>query len=125
MEYDLLSDDLKGNGNTICLLYWLHTYDTSVNRCSTVVLYRVDTQDNSSSGREGLMRVGQARQGSASTDQGGKQDSSSKGPQRVSTSTTSVKPTSVSDSLGAAMPGSFLTATDLQELARVYVVCLK
>lgn len=33
--------------------------------------------------------------------------------------------TSVSDSLAAAMPGSFLTATDLQELARVYVVCLK
>ncbi|CAM9110838.1 unnamed protein product [Choristocarpus tenellus] len=35
------------------------------------------------------------------------------------------KPASVSDSLGVAMPGSFLTATNLQELARVYVVCLK
>lgn len=35
------------------------------------------------------------------------------------------KQTSVSESLAAAMPGSFLTATDLQELARVYVVCLK
>ncbi|CAM9426341.1 unnamed protein product, partial [Phaeothamnion confervicola] len=31
----------------------------------------------------------------------------------------------VSDTLAAAMPGQFLTASDLQELARVYVVCLR
>lgn len=41
------------------------------------------------------------------------------------TSSNEKKQPSVSDTLGAAMPGSFLTATDLQELARVYVVCLK
>lgn len=72
------------------------------------------------SGRDGLVRVGslrQARGKDGATEQSAKPASG--------TSSSDKKETSVSDSLGAAMPGSFLTATDLQELARVYVVCLK
>lgn len=91
------------------------------------LLSRADTQEGTSA-RDGLMRVGPARQGSAAALQATKQDSSGKSIARGSTSTSGgalAKPTTVSDSLGAAMPGSFLTATDLQELARVYVVCLK
>lgn len=88
---------------------------------------RADTREGTSA-RDGLMRVGQARQGGAAAAQAPKQDNSGKGISRGSTSTSGgalAKQTTVSDSLGAAMPGSFLTATDLQELARVYVVCLK
>lgn len=86
---------------------------------------RQDTKEVSSA-RDGLMRVGPAR-GSTAADQNPTVDSG-KGNTRTSVSATgggTAKATFVSDSLGAAMPGSFLTATDLQELARVYVVCLK
>lgn len=72
------------------------------------------------SGRDGLMRVGslrQAREKDGTAEQSAKPASG--------TSSSDKKEASVSDTLGAAMPGSFLTATNLQELARVYVVCLK
>ncbi|CAM9387937.1 unnamed protein product, partial [Ectocarpus sp. 13 AM-2016] len=75
----------------------------------------------SSSARDGLVRVGALREGrdkdGATAEQTGKSASSA--------SNSDKNQASVSDSLAAAMPGSFLTATDLQELARVYVVCLK
>ncbi|CAM9628712.1 unnamed protein product, partial [Discosporangium mesarthrocarpum] len=65
----------------------------------------------------GLMRS--VKLASSITGESSNRDSSK--PKEVTNS----RPASVSDSLGAAMPGSFLTATNLQELARVYVVCLK
>lgn len=71
--------------------------------------------------RAGLLRMGTTSEvmKSQSTN-----DGSTRTPAPTSGATGS-KPTSVSDSLAAVMPGSFLTAADLQELARVYVVCLK
>lgn len=82
-----------------------------------------------SSGREGLVHVGSLRQGDGDTQQRSSGRGSGSKPDPGSTGSTksgsASKQASVSDSLGAAMPGSFLTATDLQELARVYVVCLK
>lgn len=75
-----------------------------------------------SSARDSLLRVGALRQGRGK-DGAGVDQAAGKPSSAASTSDRSQA--SVSDSLAAAMPGSFLTATDLQELARVYVVCLK
>ncbi|CAM9159942.1 unnamed protein product [Pylaiella littoralis] len=75
----------------------------------------------SGSARDGLVRVGSLRQGRSEDGAAAEQT----GNPASSVSTSDKKQASVSDSLAAAMPGSFLTATDLQELARVYVVCLK
>lgn len=91
-------------------------------RSLAVVLFfsaiKAETQE--SSFRDGLARVGSLR----GRDKDG---TAANKPAKPATSAPAAdkKQTSVSDSLGAAMPGSFLTATDLQELARVYVVCLK
>ncbi|CAM9365538.1 unnamed protein product [Hapterophycus canaliculatus] len=81
---------------------------------------KMDAQGTGSS-RDGLLRVGSLRQ------ERGKQGTTAEqtGKPAASAPTSDKKQASVSDSLAAAMPGSFLTATDLQELARVYVVCLK
>lgn len=80
---------------------------------------KAETQDAASS-RDGLVRVGSL----LGRDKDGAASNKLVKP-ATSAPATDKKQTSVSDSLGAAMPGSFLTATDLQELARVYVVCLK
>lgn len=90
---------------------------------SVVLLFfsaiKAETQDAASS-RDGLVRVGSLR----ARDKDGAAANKLVKP-ATSAPAADKKLTSVSDSLGAAMPGSFLTATDLQELARVYVVCLK
>lgn len=76
------------------------------------------------SGRENLVRVGSLRQGrDKNGTAGGTGDKTTS--TTSTTSATGRKEASVSDTLGAAMPGTFLTASDLQELARVYAVCLK
>lgn len=79
-------------------------------------------QQEGSNLRDGLVRVGSLRQGRDKDGAAG--DKTAKAADSTST-VEKRQASSVSDSLGAAMPGSFLTATDLQELARVYVVCLK
>lgn len=89
------------------------------NSASSSSAIKAETQDAASS-REGLVRVGSLR----GRDKDGAASNQLVKP-ATSAPATDKKQASVSDSLGAAMPGSFLTATDLQELARVYVVCLK
>lgn len=82
---------------------------------------KIDPQGSST--RDGLLRVGSLRQGRGKD--GAAVDQTAGKPTSSAASTSDRSQASVSDSLAAAMPGSFLTATDLQELARVYVVCLK
>lgn len=96
-----------------------HEWPTHVSSISSSG--KVDPQG--SSARDGLVRVGSLRQGRGKD--GAAVDHATGKPTSSAASTSDRSQASVSDSLAAAMPGSFLTATDLQELARVYVVCLK